>query len=608
MASPQQPAPPANPFDGFDNYSAVAQQPVQQTSSPTHQPAAPPNQWGQQQQPMMQQPVPPTMQPMANPPANPYAAAPPANNVNVNPFAVPPPAVAPMAQQQQQPGFGYPQQQPQPQLTLTQQPYQQQPMAQPNQQQLVTMPPNAIVQSPWALQGGAPAAPAPAAPTQSYDPLGIFGAPAPQPPQPPQPPQQQTQHVQQQIPHQQTYQQPGQQPTFQAQQNYSLGQQQPPAQPPARQIQEEVQQFNLDSTPSKSVLPDESEDEGLALIDVELDDDSDANNNGRNFDDRKNDGEFLESNAVKEKNRSKGRRSDRGQNNSWDRNPDIAPPPPMTPGRHHAEYLSQNSASRLSSPLPRQELVHHSGYVLARISFRTVLMRKWKQTFWIQYGPTQLLFFRTFSDYEDWLNNPYHTQKAREFLVKLRVDFVSDLKKASVMGYQVTQVRRKPYGKNVMLHFKLERWMDYGPTIAAAFAAREEEMMNSPTHRRGGDDQDFMNASNDVAALRKIILGCMRNARDAALIATQRAEQSDMAEAVGYRGRYDAEYDRDTRVPTGSGNMGYHQAFSAESSERRRVDPDSPNGPLQRASLATESSLDEDETAEVAPPVVDLLG
>ncbi len=48
------------------------------------------------------------------------------------------------------------------------------------------------------------------------------------------------------------------------------------------------------------------------------------------------------------------------------------------------------------------------------------------------------------------MNNPYHTIKAREFLVKLRVDFVSDLKKASVMGYQVTQVRRKAYNKNVM--------------------------------------------------------------------------------------------------------------------------------------------------------------
>jgi len=206
-------------------------------------------------------------------------------------------------------------------------------------------------------------------------------------------------------------------------------------------------------------LPDEEDDEGLALIDVELDDDDDvAADSNTNLEDRKKDGDFLQADSIKKK-KKKSSSSNNGRNgssssgqqyNSWDRNPDVAPPPPPTPGRHHAEYLSNNSAPSMSSPLPKYELVHHSGYVLSRISFRTVLLRKWKQTFWIQYGPTQLLFFRSHSDYVDWLNNPYHTMKAREYLVKLRVDFVSDLKKSSVMGYQVTQVRRKPYGKNVM--------------------------------------------------------------------------------------------------------------------------------------------------------------
>ena len=189
-----------------------------------------------------------------------------------------------------------------------------------------------------------------------------------------------------------------------------------------------------------SLLPDETEDEGLALIDVELDDEINAN---KPLEERKKDGDFLEGETIRKSgngNQSKNiPYSER--DNSWDRNRNIAPPPPMTPGRRHAEYLAQNSVPTMCSPLPQPHLVHHSGYVLSRISFRTVLMRKWKQTFWIQYGPTQLLFFRTFADYEDWLNNPYHTIKAREFLVKLRVDFVSDLKKASVMGYQVTQVR-----------------------------------------------------------------------------------------------------------------------------------------------------------------------
>lgn len=154
------------------------------------------------------------------------------------------------------------------------------------------------------------------------------------------------------------------------------------------------------------------------------------------------------------------------------------------------------------------------------------------------------------------------------------------------------------------LHFKLERWMDYGPTIAAAFAAREEEMMNSPTHRRTGTDEDGMNTTNDVASLRKIILGCMRNARDAALVAS-RSQQTDMGEAVGYRGRYDEEHQREARIPSGSGNMAYHQAFSAESSERRRMTP---------GAYETESSQDEGETtantvdANASAPPIDLLG
>lgn len=38
-----------------------------------------------------------------------------------------------------------------------------------------------------------------------------------------------------------------------------------------------------------------------------------------------------------------------------------------------------------SSPLPKPELVRKKGYVLSRISFRTIVMKKWKQSFWVQY-------------------------------------------------------------------------------------------------------------------------------------------------------------------------------------------------------------------------------
>jgi hypothetical protein len=124
-----------------------------------------------------------------------------------------------------------------------------------------------------------------------------------------------------------------------------------------------------------------------------------------------------------------------------------------------------------ASPLPKPELVKKSGWILSRISFRTILTKKWKQSYWVQYGSHTMLWFRTQQDFDDWLNNPYHNQAQRNFLIKLAVNFVHDLYKPNVRGYQVTQCRAKPYGNKMVRQFKLERWMDYGPTIAAAFGS-----------------------------------------------------------------------------------------------------------------------------------------
>lgn len=143
-----------------------------------------------------------------------------------------------------------------------------------------------------------------------------------------------------------------------------------------------------------------------------------------------------------------------------------------------------------ASPLPKAELVKKRGYVLSRISFRTIVMKKWKQSYWVQYGSHTMLWFRSQSDFEDWLNNPYHSQAQRNFLIKLAVNFVHDLYKPNVRGYQVTQCRVKPYGNKTVRQFKLERWMDYGPTIAAAFGAYDPK---------------------EVDALREAIVECMRN-------------------------------------------------------------------------------------------------
>jgi hypothetical protein len=143
-----------------------------------------------------------------------------------------------------------------------------------------------------------------------------------------------------------------------------------------------------------------------------------------------------------------------------------------------------------AAPLPKGENILSSGFILSRISFRTILFKKWKQSFWIQYGLHSLLVFRSHSDFDNWLNNPYCTKEQRHFLVKFSVHFVYDLHKPQVRGFQVTQARTKKYGKLYMKHFKLERWMDYGPTIAAAFASTNP---------------------NEVDELRRALISCMRN-------------------------------------------------------------------------------------------------
>jgi hypothetical protein len=172
--------------------------------------------------------------------------------------------------------------------------------------------------------------------------------------------------------------------------------------------------------------------------------------------------------------------------------PDVQPDPEpndTSPRNPYAPVLAREAPPG-ASPLPKAELVRKRGFALSRISFRTIVMKKWKQTYWVQYGPHTMLWFRSQADFDDWLNNPYHMQTERNFLIKLAVNFVHDLYKPNVRGYQVTQSRTKGYGNKIVRQFKLERWMDYGPTIAAAFGSHDPV---------------------EVDVLREAIVECMRN-------------------------------------------------------------------------------------------------
>jgi len=164
--------------------------------------------------------------------------------------------------------------------------------------------------------------------------------------------------------------------------------------------------------------------------------------------------------------------------------------------RHSTASELEYAYANPNSPLPIATKVVASGFILARISFRTILFKKWKQAYWVQYGPNTIYIFRSVADYEDWLRNPYHDQKQRDYLVKLKIDFIADLLQPDVTEYKMTHVSRKNYSKHKPLYhqFKLERWMDFGPTIVAAFASQDPK---------------------EVDALRTVISQCKRNASNA---------------------------------------------------------------------------------------------
>jgi hypothetical protein len=85
--------------------------------------------------------------------------------------------------------------------------------------------------------------------------------------------------------------------------------------------------------------------------------------------------------------------------------------------------------------------------------------------FWVQYGPHTMLWF-SFPSGFCWLNNPVPQQAERNFLIKLAVNFVHDLYKPNVRGYQVTQCRTKGCGRENGAAVQTGA-LD-GPTIAAA--------------------------------------------------------------------------------------------------------------------------------------------
>jgi len=100
----------------------------------------------------------------------------------------------------------------------------------------------------------------------------------------------------------------------------------------------------------------------------------------------------------------------------------------------------------------------------------------------------------------------------------------------------VTQARKKAYKNQILKQFKLERWMDYGPTIAAAFASSDPK---------------------EVDALRQAIVECMRNTPVGDGIRATGAVRQDNGT---HNGTSNESYGRAASMPPQNNESGHYQS------------------------------------------------
>lgn len=157
----------------------------------------------------------------------------------------------------------------------------------------------------------------------------------------------------------------------------------------------------------------------------------------------------------------------------------FAPPPALEKSFAVTKNEYMGTQKVIKSTLPSHGSVKHSGDCLARFSIKSLLIKKWRKTFWITYGNNQILFFRSREDYEDWVSNPYLEKDDRNKLVKLNIDFKNDRYAKTVKGYTITRIATKYYLSKVMHTFKVERWHSYGPAVAVAIGGKDFDQVQN---------------------------------------------------------------------------------------------------------------------------------
>lgn len=97
--------------------------------------------------------------------------------------------------------------------------------------------------------------------------------------------------------------------------------------------------------------------------------------------------------------------------------------------------------------LPNADHVQNTGIIFTRTSWRSLLMRKWQRSVWVHYGAGAVYLFRSEEDVNTWLNDATLTTKERDALIKVKLDFLSEIRKPNVRGYKLTSTKAKIYEK-----------------------------------------------------------------------------------------------------------------------------------------------------------------
>ena len=133
------------------------------------------------------------------------------------------------------------------------------------------------------------------------------------------------------------------------------------------------------------------------------------------------------------------------------------------------------------SPLPNPCKLGESGYALARISRYNQVSKLWRAIYWIRYGTSCVLIFRSKSDFDKWFSNTSYTEKKRASIVLQKIDFINDLSKRGIMGFRISKLKSKTNKRSSSqtYKFKVECGTISGVRTVVAFSSPSTKEIES---------------------------------------------------------------------------------------------------------------------------------